>query len=195
MVLQITYLIMMSSFGALRGSTLSISIVSLLSAVGSILWRGLRKYIIVTLAETATDTGQAAADVRFQLTSLPITSAGAAADLPQPPSQGIERSTVVQVDSNSGLAVQIDSGTNATRLPTLPSYASDADTHADTHAGTHADAADVELQEVPQLAPEMSGAARASPAMASAILVHSELRGDEHEVDEEGEGGDEGGAK
>ena len=51
--MQITYLVVMSNFGALRGNTLLLSVVSLLSAVGSTLWRGLRKFIItVTDAET-----------------------------------------------------------------------------------------------------------------------------------------------
>lgn len=49
--LQVTYLVVMSNFGALRGTTLVLSVLSLISALGSTLWRGLRKFIITTMVE------------------------------------------------------------------------------------------------------------------------------------------------
>jgi hypothetical protein len=49
--LQMIYLITMSDFGALRGTTLTLSVLSLFSALGSTLWRGLRKFIITTFLE------------------------------------------------------------------------------------------------------------------------------------------------
>ena len=49
--LQMIYLITMSDFGALRGTTLTLSVLSLFSALGSTLWRGLRKFIITNFLE------------------------------------------------------------------------------------------------------------------------------------------------